>query len=225
MREVDATLLHRSSKVVVDTREGALQEAGDLLIPMNAGEWDAEQLYGELAEIVSEKKPGRERPEEITVFKSVGVAFLDTMVAKSVYERRDGSTGEPSSTSSGETAPARGRQKKRETAPSGPLTLDRERAIFAPAPRGVEPRGEKPLPDSRQQSREEPSFRPKTVNGQDRHVRWKNRPKAGMNGVCRPVPGDLRLARSILPLYRAGRCSGSSAATRCRWLPRRFRCG
>jgi ornithine cyclodeaminase/alanine dehydrogenase-like protein (mu-crystallin family) len=87
MREVDATLLHRSSKVVVDTREGALQEAGDLLIPMNAGEWDAEQLYGELAEIVSEKKPGRESPEEITVFKSVGVAFLDTMVAKSVYER------------------------------------------------------------------------------------------------------------------------------------------
>ena len=87
MREVDAALLNRSSKVVVDTREGAMHEAGDLLIPMEAGEWDAEKLYGELGEIVAGNKPGRERPEEITVFKSVGVAFLDTAVAKSVYEK------------------------------------------------------------------------------------------------------------------------------------------
>jgi len=87
MREVDAVLLNRSSKVVVDTREGAMHEAGDLLIPMEAGEWQAEKLYGELGEIVAGNKPGRERPEEITVFKSVGVAFLDTAVAKSVYEK------------------------------------------------------------------------------------------------------------------------------------------
>ena len=87
MREVDAALLNRSSKVVVDTREGAMHEAGDLLIPMEAGEWQAEKLYGELGEIVAGNKPGRERPEEITVFKSVGVAFLDTAVAKSVYEK------------------------------------------------------------------------------------------------------------------------------------------
>lgn len=87
MREVDAALLNRSSKVVVDTREGAMHEAGDLLIPMKAGEWDAEKLYGELGEIVSGNKPGREIPQEITVFKSVGVAFLDAVVAKSVYEK------------------------------------------------------------------------------------------------------------------------------------------
>jgi ornithine cyclodeaminase/alanine dehydrogenase-like protein (mu-crystallin family) len=64
-----------------------MHEAGDLLIPMGTGEWNAEKLYGELGEIVAGKKPGRERPEEITVFKSVGVAFLDTAVAKSVYEK------------------------------------------------------------------------------------------------------------------------------------------
>jgi len=87
MREVDATLLNRSNKVVVDTREGAMHEAGDLLIPMGTGEWDAEKLYAELGEIVAGKKPGRESPDEITVFKSVGVAFLDAAVAKSVYEK------------------------------------------------------------------------------------------------------------------------------------------
>lgn len=87
MREMDAALLNRSNKVVVDTREGAMQEAGDLLIPMGTGEWNADQLYGELGEIVAGKKPGRESPDEITVFKSVGVAFLDAVVAKSVYEK------------------------------------------------------------------------------------------------------------------------------------------
>ncbi len=87
MQEVDLTALRRSSKIVVDTEEGALHEAGDLLIPANKGEWSFDDLYGELGEIVTGKKAGREHADEITLYKSVGIAYLDTAVAKSVYER------------------------------------------------------------------------------------------------------------------------------------------
>lgn len=87
MQEVDLTTVRRSSKVVVDTEEGALHEAGDLLIPVSQGKWSFDELYGELGEIVTGQKAGREHPDEITLYKSVGIAYLDTAVAKSVYER------------------------------------------------------------------------------------------------------------------------------------------
>jgi len=87
MREFDTTALKRSSKVVVDTAEGALHEAGDLITPIRRGEWSMEKLHAELGELVVGKKPGRESREEITLYKSVGIAYLDTMVAKAVYEK------------------------------------------------------------------------------------------------------------------------------------------
>ncbi|MCK9905985.1 hypothetical protein MXD63_39095, partial [Frankia sp. Cpl3] len=87
MREVDGTTLRRSSKVVVDTREGAEHEAGDLLIPIKQGEWSFDRLHAELGEIIVGQKAGRENADEITFYKSVGIAFLDTAVAQAVYER------------------------------------------------------------------------------------------------------------------------------------------
>ncbi|MED1952983.1 ornithine cyclodeaminase family protein [Brevibacillus centrosporus] len=87
MQEVDLTTLTRSSKVVVDTEEGCQHEAGDLLIPVSRGEWSFDQLHAELGEIVAGKKAGRDHADEITLYKSVGIAYLDTAVAKSVYER------------------------------------------------------------------------------------------------------------------------------------------
>ncbi|MED4584000.1 ornithine cyclodeaminase family protein [Brevibacillus choshinensis] len=87
MQEVDLTTVLQSSKVVVDTEEGALHEAGDLLIPVSKGEWSFDELYAELGEIVTGKKAGREHADEITLYKSVGIAYLDTAVAKAVYER------------------------------------------------------------------------------------------------------------------------------------------
>lgn len=87
MQEVDLTTLLRSSKVVVDTEEGALHEAGDLLIPVSRGEWSFDALHGELGEIVAGSKAGREHADEITLYKSVGIAYLDTAVAKAVYEQ------------------------------------------------------------------------------------------------------------------------------------------
>lgn len=86
MREVDAATVQKS-KVVVDTLEGAEHEAGDLLIPIEQNEWSFAQLHAELGEILIGAKPGRETEEEITLYKSVGIAYLDTAVAKTVYER------------------------------------------------------------------------------------------------------------------------------------------
>ncbi|TGU71842.1 ornithine cyclodeaminase family protein, partial [Mesorhizobium sp. M00.F.Ca.ET.186.01.1.1] len=77
----------QASKVVVDTLEGAEHEAGDLLIPIAEQKWSFAQLHAELGEILIGQKPGRENNAEITLYKSVGVAYLDTAVAKTVYER------------------------------------------------------------------------------------------------------------------------------------------
>src|SRR5699024_9523910 len=51
-REYDEKLLQRSDKVVVDTLEGAKQEAGGLIIPDKTNEWDMSNIYGELSEII-----------------------------------------------------------------------------------------------------------------------------------------------------------------------------
>jgi ornithine cyclodeaminase len=87
MREVDLVTLQKCRKIVVDTLEGAQHEAGDLLIPEASGEWSFELLHAELGEIVAGQKPGRETNDEITLYKSVGIACLDTVVAQAVYER------------------------------------------------------------------------------------------------------------------------------------------
>ncbi len=80
MQEVDVTTILRSL-VVVDSREAVMAEAGDLLKPMATGEIDANHIYAELGEIVNGTRPGRTSPEQITYFKSVGVAVQDAVAA------------------------------------------------------------------------------------------------------------------------------------------------
>jgi ornithine cyclodeaminase len=87
MQEVDETTLQRCSKIVVDTIDGAKEEAGDFLIPEKAGKWNFSQLHGELGELVSGLIPGRESEDEITFFKSVGVAYFDLVVAAAAYKK------------------------------------------------------------------------------------------------------------------------------------------
>jgi ornithine cyclodeaminase len=91
MREVDTTTLRRS-RVIVETREAALAEAGDLLIPLSQGAWTADDIDAELAEVVRGPKARRD-PEEITLFKSVGVAFEDLIVARAAMMATDGGSG------------------------------------------------------------------------------------------------------------------------------------
>jgi ornithine cyclodeaminase/alanine dehydrogenase-like protein (mu-crystallin family) len=57
-------------------------EAGDLIQPINAGLFDESHIYGELGELVAGKISGRQSQDEITYFKSVGVAVQDAMAAQ-----------------------------------------------------------------------------------------------------------------------------------------------
>lgn len=82
-REVDdVTIAH--AKVVVDTYDGTLKEAGDLLIPMEKGLISKEHVLADLHELVSGKKPVRTGTADITVFKSVGCCFEDLVTAELV---------------------------------------------------------------------------------------------------------------------------------------------
>jgi alanine dehydrogenase len=85
MQEIPPQTVLRA-KVVIDHHEAALAEAGDLLIPMQQGLMRADHIYAELGEIVAGDRPGRESAEEITLFKSVGVAVQDVAAASAVLE-------------------------------------------------------------------------------------------------------------------------------------------
>jgi ornithine cyclodeaminase len=91
MLEVPQELV-ASAKVVVDSREACMAEAGDLLIPIREGLISANHIYAELGELVAGLKPGRTSATEITLFKSVGNAVQDLAVGMLALERaeRDG---------------------------------------------------------------------------------------------------------------------------------------
>jgi ornithine cyclodeaminase len=83
MQEVDAALLQRAL-VVVDQREAALEEAGDLLVPMARGEWSFEQVYTELGALVTGEAKRPTDPAQITYFKSCGLAVEDVAAAQAL---------------------------------------------------------------------------------------------------------------------------------------------
>jgi ornithine cyclodeaminase len=80
MQEIDADLVARAV-VVIDSREAALVESGDLLVPLRQGRLRADAIHGELGEIVNGARPGRTSDDQITLFKSVGVAVQDVVAA------------------------------------------------------------------------------------------------------------------------------------------------
>ncbi|HWR22560.1 MAG TPA: ornithine cyclodeaminase family protein, partial [Feifaniaceae bacterium] len=92
MQEIDEYVLLHADKVYVDTRDGALSEAGDLINPIQKGTFSADRVTGELGEVVLGKVPGREREDEITLFKTTGSAVMDVVTARRIYEaaRRQG---------------------------------------------------------------------------------------------------------------------------------------
>ena len=87
MQEIDCVTLRSASRIVVDQREPALSEAGDLIVAIERGQIQASDVYAEIGEIAAGLKVGRERQEEITYFKSVGNAAQDVAVAQAVYQR------------------------------------------------------------------------------------------------------------------------------------------
>jgi ornithine cyclodeaminase/alanine dehydrogenase-like protein (mu-crystallin family) len=84
-REIPGDTVSRA-KVVIDHRDASLAEAGDLLIPLKEGLVTENHIHGELGEIVNGWKAAREGPEEITLFKSVGVAVQDVAAATAVLK-------------------------------------------------------------------------------------------------------------------------------------------
>ncbi len=83
-RELDDISVQRS-KIIVDLKEAALSEAGDLLIPIGRGALPQDPVYAELGEIVTGRKRGRTNDQEITLFKSVGLAVQDAAAAFKTY--------------------------------------------------------------------------------------------------------------------------------------------
>lgn len=85
-REVEAAAFTRS-RVVLDFRDQVLGEAGDLMAAVRDGVFPADAIHAELGDIVVGRVAGRDTAEDITLFKSVGVAIEDVACAAFVYEQ------------------------------------------------------------------------------------------------------------------------------------------
>lgn len=84
-RELPSALIARA-RVYVDTRAGALSEAGDLLLAVPDGNFKLSDVAGEMGEVLLGGAQARSSPDEVTIYKSVGAAFLDAATARLAYE-------------------------------------------------------------------------------------------------------------------------------------------
>lgn len=87
MQEIPSSIMKQAHKIVVESKESALEETGDLIIPIREGVLSPKDIYAELGNIALGKIAGRENDQEITVFKSVGLAAMDVVMAKAIYDR------------------------------------------------------------------------------------------------------------------------------------------
>lgn len=85
-RELDTAIIKRSL-LIADSRDACLKEAGDIMIPINEGAITADHIYADLGEIVTHKKPGRTSADQITLFKSNGLAIQDVAASRLVYDK------------------------------------------------------------------------------------------------------------------------------------------
>jgi alanine dehydrogenase len=85
-REVDAEALERAALIAVDSVEQAQMEAGDLIMASAEGAFTWDRAI-ELQDILAGRATGRTAPEQITVFKSLGIAVEDVAVARHVYDK------------------------------------------------------------------------------------------------------------------------------------------
>ncbi len=86
MRETDAAVVGMAS-VFVDTRDGALAEAGDLIQAQAEGAFNFDDVKGDLFDLAQGRKRGRQSGREITLFKSCGTALEDLATAVMVHLR------------------------------------------------------------------------------------------------------------------------------------------
>jgi alanine dehydrogenase len=86
MRELDSAAVVKA-RLYVDRRESTLNEAGDFLIPRSAGLIGDDHIAGELGELLLGRVPGRTAPEQITLFKSLGIAIEDLAAAHYIWQK------------------------------------------------------------------------------------------------------------------------------------------
>ena len=86
-RELDETIITKADGIFFDTKEGVLEEAGDIIIPLRKGIISEKNFNGELGQVITGKIPGRLKDSDITLFKCVGMAALDLVAAHRVYKK------------------------------------------------------------------------------------------------------------------------------------------
>lgn len=89
-RELDTAAVVRS-RLYVDRRESALNEAGDFLIPKKEGAIGDDHIVAEIGEVLIGKAAGRRSAKEITLFKSLGLAVEDVACARHIWKKAAGS--------------------------------------------------------------------------------------------------------------------------------------
>ena len=85
-REIDTATM-AAARLFVDRRESAVNEAGDILIPMREGAFTADHIQAELGDVIIGKDPGRRSAAELTLFKSLGLAVEDVASAAFILKR------------------------------------------------------------------------------------------------------------------------------------------
>jgi len=85
-REIDGATMKRA-KVFVDSREAIMAECGDVLLAIKEGAITGSQISTEIGDVLGGKKPGRAKTDEITLYKSVGIAIQDVATAHLVYQK------------------------------------------------------------------------------------------------------------------------------------------
>jgi ornithine cyclodeaminase len=81
------TITVKKARIIVDTYEGCMAEAGDLLVPIEKGEFSKEDIYADLGDIICGHKKGRIDDTEVTLFESVGFALEDLVTASAAYHK------------------------------------------------------------------------------------------------------------------------------------------
>ena len=76
-----------AASLFVDRRESTINEAGDYLMASRDGAIGPDHIRAELGEVLTGDKPGRTSPEEITLFKSLGIAIEDLFAAEYLYRK------------------------------------------------------------------------------------------------------------------------------------------
>jgi len=83
-REIDFSTLQCCELIITDSLDQAHQEAGDFIIPADEGQFNWGEVH-ELAEVMMDNGPLRELPQDITLYKGLGIALEDVVTAAHVY--------------------------------------------------------------------------------------------------------------------------------------------